>query len=183
MKTFKKVYHRKKTTSQYWLNKSSDLRASAGIIWLNLKNEKNIVKKLGLGAGFSLSVCYPTFELLCGLSLELIFKAVIVANGKHEVPNSHSLSSLAKLADLDYIPEIQKLLDVLSESVIWFSKYPIPTKPKTMVKNYYLRRNYFFDSKKIGSLKIFFGKNHFDWKIFNNIWEKAYNKIIKEPKK
>ena len=64
MNTLKEYYNRRKTTPLYWHNKSSDLRASAGVMWfaMQTENSEKIVKKLNLGHGFSLPVaCHQSY--------------------------------------------------------------------------------------------------------------------------
>lgn len=54
-----------------------------------------------------------------------MFKAVIVASGG--LPkNEHNLIKLALSAKVTYSSEQQALLDILTECVYWFGKYPAP---------------------------------------------------------
>lgn len=72
----------------HWFNRASDLRASAHVLWLSMES-KEIQQKMGYGGGFSLGVaCYPVYQMLCGLALELILKAVIVQKGGPPPPES-----------------------------------------------------------------------------------------------
>ncbi|ORM60126.1 hypothetical protein HA45_22180 [Pantoea rodasii] len=66
-----------KSHPNHWFNRASDLRASAHVLWLVIES-KQVQKDIGYGGSFSLGIaCYPVYQMLCGLALELIMKAVI----------------------------------------------------------------------------------------------------------
>lgn len=83
-----------------WYNKSCDLRASSDALWLSMKNElfETISSELNLGEGRSANI-WPVYFMLCGLSLELIYKAILVIKNE-KVPTKHTLGSLADLAGI-----------------------------------------------------------------------------------
>lgn len=128
-------FERRRSTSQYWYNKASDLMGAAAVIRFTSSDEKaagKIVADANLGSGFNLSVAtYRVFHMLCGMALELIYKAILVEDGK-EPPANHSLSTLANLAGLDLSPEDESLLKIWSQLVIWDGKYPVPKKEEHM---------------------------------------------------
>jgi hypothetical protein len=171
-------YKRRETTWVYWDNKSCDLRASAGVIWHAMqtnKKEKKVVKELGLGSGFDLSIaCFESYYMLCGLSLELRFKAILVAK-RSVMKLTHDLCILAKQAGVEYDQNEMAALNVLSKSVIWSAKYPVPKGGvATLTKHDSLHDEYFFKKIKIGSLELKASNgNSLDWETFNNLWGKA----------
>ena len=122
------VQKRRESEPQYWFNKSSDLRAAAGAIHFCSVHERKggVAETLGLGGGFDMNFAtWPVYLMLCGLSLELMFKAVIVASGG-QPKNDHNLRKLAASAKVTYLPGQLALLDILTECVYWFGKYPAP---------------------------------------------------------
>lgn len=119
---------RRESEPQYWFNKSTDLKAAAGAIHYCIDSEKqpDISMTLGLGASFNMQLAtWPVYLMLCGLSLELMLKATIVASGA--IPKSdHRLKQLASKATVSYSEKDLALLDILSECIYWFGKYPAP---------------------------------------------------------
>lgn len=63
--------------------------------------------------------------MLCGLSLELILKAVKVKKGT-EPPQRHCLNELASDLGIKKTPHETKLLRFYEESILWAGKYPLP---------------------------------------------------------
>ncbi|WP_437889795.1 HEPN domain-containing protein [Phytobacter sp. V91] len=109
----------------HWFNRASDLRASAHVLWLTMES-KDIQKAMGYGGGFSLGVaCYPVYHMLCGLSLELILKAVIVQKGLTS-PNTHNLNQLASEAGAKAEGGRKELLKFYTSAILWTGRYPVP---------------------------------------------------------
>jgi hypothetical protein len=172
-------FEHKKNIPQYWLNKSNDLRASAGVIWYGIHIEKSssIVGELGLGEGFSLQVATsPIFPMLCGLSLELMYKAICVAK-RINFGKSHVLVDLGELAGLHFTEQEKGILAILTESVIWDAKYPVPTeRKKGAFENLpELYRKYLFDEVNVStSFKVYRPNHALNWDSFNALWKNAF---------
>ncbi|MEQ4191162.1 hypothetical protein ABNM11_21120 [Pseudomonas syringae] len=114
----------------HWLNRANDLHASAGAIWFSMKSEnhQSVTETLGLGEGFSMSTaCDPVYHMLCGLSLEVLMKAVLVSRGD-SAPEIHDLNDLASLVGTKRNVNETRILRFYQESVIWAGRYPIPRK-------------------------------------------------------
>ncbi|WP_258035065.1 hypothetical protein [Pseudomonas putida] len=82
-----------------WLHRANDLHASAGAIWLSMADNrgKDSAKELGLREGFDMMLaCFPVYHMLCGLSLEVVMKAVLVSR-REKPPEHHDLNLLAHL--------------------------------------------------------------------------------------
>lgn len=178
------IFKRKKNIPQYWFNKSCDLRASAGIIWHVIHDQEQsaeIIDDLKLGDGFDLRIAtFDTFYLLCGLSLELIYKAICVAK-KKTFPTSHNLVDFANLAEVSITPKEKGLLLILTEAVIWDSKYPVPTdKRKQDLENLSnLRTEFLYDEIQVSEeLKVLRGNNAINWDSFNNLWSNAGREFL-----
>lgn len=72
-----------------------------------------------------LSGALRIFQFNAALSLELIFKAVLAANGE-TIPSIHFLRELCVKAEVE-LGEHQKFtLDLLTESILWLGRYPVP---------------------------------------------------------
>jgi len=109
--------------------------SAAAALWFAASDEeaaRKIVTSAELGKGFNLSIAtHKIFYTLCGMALELAYKAIIIENGK-ESPQSHDLLLLAELAGFNLSHEDKTLLNIWSQLIIWDGKYPIPKKEKSM---------------------------------------------------
>lgn len=121
--------------------------------------------------------CMFVFQMLCGLSIELCLKGVVVAKGGR--PESiHNLESLARQAGVTYDERSQGLLRVLSDAVVWFAKYPTPKGSATQARTTYesamttIFEN-LFDKKPFGSLTVLSPNGSLDWIGFNQLWDVA----------
>jgi len=146
----------RKKAPLWWYDKSSDFRASAGALWLSMDDSQSTfyAEKLNLGAGFRMSVAvFPVFIMLCGMSLELIYKAISVAKGQKVEPN-HRLCELAKSAGIKIDKKAEDYLKDLTEYIIWEGKYPVPKD-----KN---KESFFRQPNRI-----------INWNSFNELWGDA----------
>jgi len=69
------------------------------------------------------------FLFNAALSIELLFKAIVVAN-KNKIRFEHNLLKLAKDAEISFSDNQEKTLEFLSEILIWKGRYPTPTNAK-----------------------------------------------------
>lgn len=123
----------------HWLNRANDLHASAGAIWYSMRsdNHQAVTEKLGLEEGFSMpTACYPVYHMLCGLSLEVLMKAVLVSRGE-SAPEIHDLNDLASLVGTKRNVNEKRILRFYQESVIWAGRYPIPRKANDQMLRQY----------------------------------------------
>jgi hypothetical protein len=156
-----------------WYNKSSDLRASAGALWVCMgdKQSKEIVEILKLGDSFKLGIAgWPVYIMLCGMSLELIFKAVIVAKGD-KVKKTHDLVALARISNIEYDNRKKGILKIFTESIIWAGKYPVPLE-LDREKMDELNNLYRTCASPRHNNALDFG-SFLDWASFNEIWSEA----------
>ena len=178
-------YNTYEETAQYWHNKASDLRGSAGVLWLSMKNEipEENIEKLKLGKWFDMKIATPpVYRMLCGMALELLYKSIVVARKEKPNTNTHSLETLAKDAGLDTTQYDKGLLDILSESIIWDGRYPIPKQKQHMKKLEGLAKEHLFDKETIGNINILKPNQSLNWDSFNDLWNnasKVYENIVR----
>ena len=112
----------------WWYNKSSHLRAAATVLRVapEVCDYSDLAKKIGSADAISdIGFAEPVYEMLCGMSLELIYKAVLVAK-REENPDSHDLNDLAARVGINRTENIRNTLNLFTHAVIWDGKYPVP---------------------------------------------------------
>lgn len=150
------MFERRKNAPLWWYNKSANFHASAGALWLSMDDSKSAyyVGQLSLGQGFRMSVAvFPVFMMLCGMSMELIYKAIRVAKEEKVHPH-HRLIELAHLAGVKFDDKTKAQLKDLTEYVIWEGKYPVP-------KDNHIAE-FFRESTRI-----------INWESYNTLWKDA----------
>lgn len=113
------------------------------------------------------------FRIICGMSLELLYKALIVSHGE-QVAYKHELLELAHAAGVEVGPGDEPLLQILSEAIKWDGRYPVPKKRATLEELYELEREHLVDWRQ-GAGKFVVGRaNHaLSWDGFNRLWNAA----------
>ena len=117
--------------SAYWLNKSIALRAAAGAIWYctEVKPTENVIAALAGDPPVNFSTgSWPAYRMLCGMSIELLYKATIVQR-KKSVPKTHNLLELAhKAGDTMLSSKDAGILDLLTDCIICVDLHRILTR-------------------------------------------------------
>lgn len=170
----KVVYDQRKESPVWWFNKSSDLHASAGALWIILskKNNHEIQEQLGLAHSFSMEVaCWPVYKMLYGMSLELILKAISVASGS-KPRHSHNLVQLAGDVDIALSEDEKNILQLLTESIVWDGRYPVP-KEKVPHEEHI---------KKIGEVLFESTNPDLGWENLNVIFGKLSEKFFEKER-
>lgn len=163
----KGVFERRKSISTYWHNKASDLHASAGVLWEATRRTPDPQ------TGFSHAVaCWSVYQMLCGMSLELLFKAILVAKGI-EPKATHKLDILAEEAGIRFQPNDTGLLRILSEASIWDGRYPVPKKAEHYRALNDLVWEHLHDRVSDTHLDIRRGNDKLGWESFNRLWRVA----------
>jgi HEPN domain-containing protein len=75
------------------------------------------------------SIRMPVVLMNAALSVELLFKAIIVAKGG-EAPINHGLVGLANDAGVAFSVNQKATLELLTELLIWSGRYPVPNTEK-----------------------------------------------------
>lgn len=180
LNSYEETYLRKAKAPLWWLNKSSDLHASAGAVWLAMKEEKNsiITQKLGLSRNFSMSVaCWSVYLMLFGMSLELLFKAISVAS-KNEPQHSHMLEQLAEKSEIDFKESEYNILKMLTEYIVWDGRYPVPKRKKMFEQHIRHQPDFFHGESDSSRFRTPKNTDAFDWEKLNLIWNKAHSKFF-----
>ena len=104
-------------SKESWHIKAWHLMGAAGALWA-CKNEQRsteLVKELGLATEFSMEhALWRPYLMLCGMALEVLFKAIVVAKGGTPDTSSHELPELARLAGVPLTSKQKGLLEVLT---------------------------------------------------------------------
>lgn len=171
-------YQRSKSMGMYWYNKASDLHGAAGLVWAGIEDDQasRTAVKLGLGKGFDFRVaCWPVYLMLCGLALELLLKTAIVAN-EEEPTTTHKLDVLWEKVGLPLTAERRGLLNILTESIYWAGRYPVPTREADFERLADLQWQHLWSpaSTSIEGLDIRSPNGSLDWPSFGTLWSAAH---------
>ena len=167
-------YESRKVTSMYWFNKSSDLHAGAAALWMSMEDDiaSKIVNDCELGDGFKMDVAVgPVFYMLCGMAMELIFKAITVEAGGQINEKHHQLLQHLALTELTYSSTERKLLQMLSHDIIWAGRYPTAKSEDQMVECRELAFKNLFE--RVPGATFLRPNDALDWKAFHGLWSKA----------
>ncbi len=174
------VFKRRRRFPIYWMNKATDLHAAAAALWASMDRENSqiLATRFGLGAGFSMEVAVgPVFRMLCGLSLELVYKALIV-QGENTPPRSHNLCELARLAKIDLSGDDAGLVTILGESVRWDGRYPVPKDREAWGSLNALASRHLYDVKTHGRLRVAVPNRALSWEGFERLWNQARSRYV-----
>lgn len=173
MDTFTELFERRKKLSVFWYNKSSDLRASAGVLWasINDSEQATAAEKLGFPPSFSFSIaCRPVYHMLCGMSLELLLKAVLVDRGI-EPKATHNLVDLSQAAAIALTNTQTGLFRILSDASIWEGRYPVPKQERYLRDLSELHTEHLWEPvPEITGIKLRRPNNSLGWESFNELW-------------
>ncbi len=171
--------HRERSQEpMYWLNKASDLHASAGALWYCMEHQRpqDVAKFLGLDNGLDMTVAtWQVYRMLCGMALELAYKAIAVSKGK-KVITTHNLVELAEEANVPlYDPKSRDVLELLTGCIVWDGKYPVPKKHETMEEFAYLSYDTLYRKERTGNLTVLkpLEPDPLDWQEFQKFWKQA----------
>jgi hypothetical protein len=173
------LYERRRKHSLYWFNKSSDLRGAAAAVWLSMDGElaETVVDRANLGGGFNMGVAVaPVYGMLCGMSLELVFKAIAVQLGQTVNESTHDLLEHIKATGLAYTKEQKALLKIFSHAATWEGRYPAPKREAAMDEFKKLVNANLFDRAPISEgskLSVMRPNGALGWDGFSELWGKA----------
>jgi hypothetical protein len=163
----------------YWLNKAIALRSAAGAVWycLEVENTDHVTEKLGGDPRVDFTTgAWQVYRMLCGMSLELLYKAIIVQN-KEPVPKTHDLLILAEKAGDIVSPKEAGILDFLTDCIVWEGRYPVPHYHSAIDRFVFLHFENLFRKERTSDTSWIMKPiepNPLDWKQYNVIWESAH---------
>jgi hypothetical protein len=117
------------------------------------------------------------FLVNAAISLELLYKAIIVAQG-NEAPISHILISLAHDADVSCPDKQKATLELMSEIFKWSGRYPVPNKEESW-NNYHdnvLERHIIRGRSKDGAFIVANREIFPSIEKYIELWERAKQK-------
>ncbi|WP_254509524.1 HEPN domain-containing protein [Anatilimnocola floriformis] len=174
------TYEGRKLHPNYWFNKSSDLHGAAAVLWTAMNNDDTTLRaECALDPSYRFKVALPLpFRMLCGMSIELLLKAIIVAHSQ-EPGMTHGLSSLARAAGVKFADSQLPLLEILSQTIVWDGRYPVPTpkNQQSFEKLSTLKSKYLRDRKTIGKMQFLVANAALDWTSYNQIRSVALQKF------
>lgn len=139
-------------------------------------SEFKVAQSLGLGSGYSMSLaCWPVYHMLCGLSIEVISKAVLAQRGQ-KIPKIHDLNLLVPLTGVDPSAEEKALLKFYTASIVWAGRYPVPSNcSDEMLERFYQDADDALvkPGPKMGSMQLLVSSESTDWKHFHKLWGKV----------
>ncbi|MGC4098761.1 MAG: hypothetical protein QM706_16735 [Nitrospira sp.] len=157
-----------------WHTKAWHLMGAAGALWAcsNHDRSKEMVGELGLETEFNMSHALGApYLTLCGLSLELLLKAIIVAK-RGKPARSQNLGFLALSASVT-LTEIQKgQLDLLSEYVTWAGRYPLSKNREAFHRLPKLRFEQLLRDNNVTGVSLveLRAGSQLDWPHFHKLW-------------
>ena len=163
------VFERRRQFATYWMNKANDLHRSAAALWASM--DANASPALTRGGCIE-----PVFRMLCGMSLELLYKALIVQSGG-KPPSTHELIHLANLAKIKPSKQEEALLKILTEYIKWEGRYPVPQERKSWAAlDDLVRKHLFREVYRRGSFAIIRDNDALSWDGYEELWQRAYSK-------
>ena len=112
--------------------------------------------------------------MLCGMALELLLKAIVVADDREPRQNTHDLAELWRDARVPLSRDKTGLLGILSEAIIWYGRYPVPKRAEHFKKLAKLQREQLYSKVPIGkTLAMLRPNGALRWESFNKLWSLA----------
>lgn len=161
-----------------WYNTANHLRGSAAALCLVKEGVLLPTVETACTEYPYRNISHTVIWMLYGLSLEVIYKSIIVEEGG-EPPFSHDLCTLADKAGLSYVQKEKELLSLYREAIEWDGKYPVPKTQAIYEKMCALETEVLFDAEPFGSskLKILTPNQNWGWEAYDKLYDKAAVKL------
>ncbi len=154
-KLFAEEHERLIASDLWWREKGSDLRSAAEAVWESWELQR------------------PPYLMLCGMSLESLYKAIAVARGKRPRYH-HKLVELAAYAEFPVAESDRGALRLLTAAIYWNGKYPVPKESGDLAEYGDLFHSVMSDVvPSSGSLRVLRPNNALDWEHFCRLWSVA----------
>ena len=160
-----------------WLKYGQELRWAAVAIWRD--QGKIFELNHATGERSERPSISRSFLLNCGLSIENLLKAYLIASDPSLINTgklnksilNHDLINLASKSDIDFSDEERYLMKILSDAIPYWGRYPIPMS-YDQIKKETIADESIFDIYKILFVKIFevtFKKIENGWDAGNGV--------------
>jgi hypothetical protein len=164
------------TSPQYWIDKSKSLRASAAAIWHCIASSPplDLSAALVTEPPIDPTGIWYVYRMLCGMSLELAYKASLIAMGQR-IKTTHDLTWLAE----QVLPSVSRrergLLELLTQCIVWDGRYPAPKDPLSLEYFVYLSYENLYRKEVTGNSTtlIPIEPNPLNWENYNSLWQSA----------
>ena len=162
----------------YWLSKARDLHAAAGALWYCMQNNEaqRIAPSIGLGEAVDMTAAtWRVYRMLCGMALELAYKALAVLQRK-PVLTVHDLVQLAQHAGVPLLKAKDvRLLHLLTECIVWDGRYPVPKSNDSLEYFAYLTYETLYRKERDGTSVVLkpVEPDPLDWDQFQEFWDQA----------
>lgn len=124
--------------------------------------------------------CQPVYLMLCGLSLEVLMKAVLAQRGElTEKLMHHRLVDLAKAVGRAQTLREQKLLRFYESSMVWAGRYPVPLRDQLrgVIAHRRLGSELFMSPVKLGRLELKQRNDMDSWERYSILW-RSYDALF-----
>jgi len=156
-------FERMQSLPLYWLNSAEDLGRAAEVLWRARESH------------FS-----GPYQLMAGLALELLFKAILVAK-RRPPPTIHDLERLSEVAGVAYTPDQAGLLRILSHAIRWYGRYPVPKDREVYEEHMELIDAHLWTREPHGESAFSFSKpNHrLSWESYRELWNVGFEEYAR----
>ncbi len=143
--------------------------ASARILW----------KAMAVDSQAQLT-CQSTYKMLSGMSLEVLLKAHCIGQkiDNPRVEKTHNLVELAGIAGIKFDKSDNKILDVLSEYIVWDGRYPTPKNSVKMKQHWDNFQDTAFDREPFGGLEVLKPNNAICFDNLHRIWKRLSDEYL-----
>ena len=163
-------------TPQYWINCANTLRASAAAIWYCMHSNPPIDLSSSLSSDVPITGNLSNvYRMLCGMSLELAYKASLVAMGEN-VKTTHDLTWLAERVLSSVSRKERGLLELLAQSVVWEGRYPVPKDALSLEYFVYLwYENLYRPERRSDTMTVLklIEPDPLNWEKYDELWRSA----------
>jgi HEPN domain-containing protein len=161
---------------QYWMDKAKALRASAAAIWYWMDSDPplDLSSALATDPPILNTGTWYVYRMLCGMSLELAYKASLVAMGQ-KIKATHDLKVLAEQVFPNLSREERGILELLTQCIVWDGRYPGPKDPLSLEYFVYLSYENLYrkeHTENVTTLKPI-EPDPLSWENYNALWQRA----------
>jgi hypothetical protein len=140
--------------------------------------DSSIAEELGYAPGYRMGVaCWSVYHMLCGLSLEVIIKAVLVRRGTPpQKIETHSFVKLHEALGVEMDDERKRLMAFYEAALVWSGRYPTPrnASDEKLLSHYDLANDILTEPLSMGEKTIIqfqVSSGATDWQCYSALWQ------------